>query len=340
MGHEVVDASRPRFGASLQGIIGRERHAIDVVVPFRGVVLGVSRRKVVACLRVEGLAARAETFSGFQAILRGFAGAKFLNREELPHVPDRRAQRGLVVLLAVWAATSVAVFAMVASFVLGALPSLRFPLLIAAVILVVSALSLTFYVGGRLKGMTGEFGEGIGDILAASLLMDPFFGLLAGLLALAILLFLFLLLVLWLPLLVLILNVVSFGELLRSYRGAVITAEDSRLLRGLGRSLLREGGVLSRSWDLYLDSADRVLSADRRSIHLRMHYALLALGVFSLALAVEEVISRAIPSPGWEYLLVGTAAVSAFCAVLFFGALVRRGSFRRRGMPPGVALPP
>ncbi len=306
-----------------------------MAVPFRGLVLGVSRRKVVACLRVEGLAARAETFGGFQAILRGFAGGKFLDRRELPDLPDRRAQRGLVVLLALWAATSVAVFGTVASFVLGAVPSLRLPLLIAAVILVVSALSLTFYVGGRLKGMTGEFGEGIGDILAASLL-DPFF----GLSALAILLFLFLLLVLWLPLLVLILNVVSFGELLRSYRGAVITAEDSRLLRGLGRSLLREGGVLSRSWDLYLDSADRVLSADRRSIHLRMHYALLALGVFSLALAVEEVISRAFPAPGWVYFLVGTAAASAFCAVLFFGALVRRGSLRRKGMPPGVALPP
>ncbi len=275
-----------------------------------------------------------ERYDPLQTIVRGLADRKILERAELQNRPARRADLGV---LGIWAATAVIVFATLASFFLGAVPTLRPLLLLAAIGLGVSAVSYTVLYATRTKrqggGLNDEFP--VADVLLWSIVADPFLGLLS---ALAVLLFLFIYLAIWLPLLILAFNLVSLGELWRTYRGAVIAAEDNRRLGEVGRVILRRGGVLSRSWDLYLDATGRSIAAGARLLHGRIHRALLAIAASSLLLAALEVGSRAVPSSLWIYPILAAAVLTTVFFVLFIGALFRRRAIRPKG-PPATSTP-
>src|SRR5439155_24531918 len=102
-------------------------------------------------------------------------------------------------------------------------------------------------------------------------------------------LFVFLRFVAGLARLLAIVSLFSFGEAWRSYRVALVTTPESTELTSVGRDLLRSGGVLSRGWDVFLASPDRQLASIGRKMHRRVHWAFLAFGASSLAVAISEV---------------------------------------------------
>jgi hypothetical protein len=144
-----------------------------------------------------------------------------------------------------------------------------------------------------------------------------------------LLLFLFVLYVLWLPLLLVIVSLLTFGQIWREFRGTLVVA-DSIQSRGLGAAaedLLGRRAVLSKSWDLYLSASAVENSTRARAAHYLVHRLFLATGVSSLTVAGLAFLHREFPSDLWMFPI----AVAIGGAVTALGVLTLTEHHRRLG---------
>lgn len=266
-------------------------------------------------------------FPPLLSLALGLGAAKML---ELPEIPRRRLMYTGIVLLSLWAATSVAFFALVASWLLGIFVDLRLILTVVAVTLGLIALASTIYAASRTRGRLSR------DLLEDwpyfpwDFLLVPEAALAVLAIALFFLIAAFVLLVLWLPLIFLALNILSLGELRRTYRAVLVEAVEEMGLRGreVGKELLRMGGTLSAGWDRYLESQESGYARKLRRAHVRVHHALLFLALSSLLLAASAAASRTVQWDGFGVLnlVAGGAAILSVVGLLW--TLYRRRSIR------------
>jgi len=272
---------------------------------FRGLALGVSRKEVEDALRKHGLKGQVRAFHPLATLALGLSRKTLLERFDIPSRPYRY---DLPVLLGLWALTSILFLVTLASFTGG--PGLaRQPLLVLATfILATMALAATAFVATKPRHPALEVDASLKELPLWALVADPFSGVVVTLLALLVI---FLLLFIWLPVLLLLLGALSLGGLWNAYRACLVVTGDDNRLASVGRELLHRGAVLSRTWDLYLDSADTRRAAEARGWHVRLHRAFVAVGLSSLGLALMAVLSRAIPSEGWIVVSVPFAGLTA-----------------------------
>ena len=117
------------------------------------------------------------------------------------------------------------------------------------------------------------------------------------------LVFLFVLYVFWLPLLLVVVSLLTFGQVWREFYGTLViaVATQARGLSAVGEELLRRHAVLSKSWDLYLTGPVMENSTRSRASHYLVHRLFLATGVLSLVVAGLALADREFPSDLWKY---------------------------------------
>ncbi len=294
---------------------------------FQGLVLGLDRSTVEGLLRLHGLSLRVDAYLPPLSLVLGLPGRGFLERRASLGIRVQYAGRGL---LTAWGGFAVLFFLTLGSFVLGIWEGLRVPLLVATVVIGLAALVYTFFLYDR-RGRGGELDADRSEFLPWDfLVVDPELALVGLALALAVLFFGFVLLVLWIPALFLLVNVLALGELWRSYRTVFLSGEGAKepALEKVAAKLLRRGGVLSRSWMLYLTEETRRLATRLRKAHLRVHSGLLLLGVMSLGFAGLFVGSRVLLSPAWGPVLLFTGVLTLLAFGGLLWALYRRARMR------------
>lgn len=290
---------------------------------FRGLALGLSRKEVEGTLRKHELRGQVRAFHPLATLALGLSREALLDRSDIPTRPYRY---DLPVLLGLWALTSILFFVTLISFFDGPGRAQQPLLILATAILATAALGVTAFVATKPSHPAVEVNPSLKQLPFWALISDPFIGVVVTLLALLVI---FLLLFIWLPVLLLLLGALSLGGLWNAYRACLVVAEDDSRLAFVGRELLRRGAVLSRTWDIYLDSADKRRASEARGQQDRLHRAFVAVGLSSLILAVTVVLSRAIPWIGWIVVSVTLAGLTAVTLVVLLWE-VRERILRRQ----------
>ena len=295
--------------------------------PFQGLVLGLNRSTVERILRLHGLALRVDAYLPPLSLALGLPGRRFLERKASLGPRVQYAGRGL---MTAWGGVAVLFFLLLGSFVLDLWEAWRVPLLVATAVVGLAALVYTFILYRRSR-WGGELDEDSSEFFPLDfVLVAPDLVLVGLALALAVLFFGFVLLVLWIPALFLLVNVLALGELWRSYQTVFLSGEGAEepALEKVAAKLLRRGGILSRSWMLYLTGETRHLATRLRKAHLRVHSGLLLLGVMSLGFAGLFVGSRVFQSPAWGPVLLFTGVLALLALGGLLWALYRRARMR------------
>jgi hypothetical protein len=187
--------------------------------------------------------------------------------------------------------------------------------------------------------------EGSGASLVDSDLFDsaiggiPWFGtgteldLVVICILLVLLLFLFVLYVIWLPLLLGAVSLLTFGQIWREFRGALVLADltQSRELRAAAEDLLQRGAVLSKTWDTCLLPPAAEISARARVSHYRIHRLFLAFGVSSLAAVGLIFLQKEFPTDVWAYPIAFVIGGAVFALTILVFIEHRRRLATRAG---------
>jgi hypothetical protein len=289
---------------------------------FLGITMGVRATEVEEILKNRGVTATVRKIAPPASLAFGISRKRVLDRASLRMPPFRRS---VLVLMGLWGAFGACLSVTVAAFFLawsaGAQRAgLALSLATASLALVGTAVALH-----RVRK------EGPGATLVDSDLADglgygfyyPATGTELDLILICflfvLLLFLFVLYVFWLPLLLVVVSLLTFGQIWREFRGTLVSA-DSTEFRSLGAAaedLLRRGAVLSKSWDLYLSASAVMNSTRTRASHYLVHRLFLATGALSLTVAALAFMHREFPSDLWMYpIAAGIGGAVSALAVL------------------------
>jgi hypothetical protein len=299
-----------------------------VGVPFRGLVVGLSKEELLATFSEHGVQPEIRAFSPPMTIAAGLAKRRVLEATETP----RKFVRHLLpIVLGFWALEAVVFFLAIASFLFPWKESIRWTLVAVTVTFgFVCVLAGILYLrSAERRGDTSATPRWF-DPLWLSAPSDPFGWVLVAAILLGVLLILFVLFVVWLPILLGVVAILSLGELWRDYRTVWLTTSESETLGRIADNLLRRGAVLSKSWDLFLANGNRTRAAAIRQAHYRVHAALVALGLGTLALAAMGLTSRTMPSEAWLMPLLAGGVATVGSAAFLAWALFHRRRFRTR----------
>ncbi len=283
-------------------------------------------------MAVHGLKAQLRAYPPPLSVALGLAGKGVLERRQLVTGPLLASGS---LLLTVWGAVAVLFFVTVVSFLLELWTDFRLLLIVLTTATAVVALLVTIYIARRAEGNSKEVSrEGLA-YFPWDFLMFTETAFIALALALVILLAAFVLFLFWLPLVLLAVNFLAFGELWRSYRTITLssTVTERERLRRVGTAILGRGGVLSRTWDSYLDPGEARRANQFRRAHLRVHEALLLVGISSLFFAAASVASRVFPSQVWSQLLYAVGGLTVLFVVALLWTLYRRRILARPILP-------
>ncbi len=290
-------------------------------------VLGLSHEEVEAEIRTYDQTAVVVHFSPLLGLVLGLGSPKHLRRVQ---PPSRSQLLSGVALLILWGATASTFLAILLSLFLDSFARfLGMSILLTAVLGLLST-AATVYVIRRTRRRLPEGAlESLG-YFPWEFLLVPELALAVLALGLFMVLGALLLLVLWLPLVFLALNVLFLGELWRTYRVTQLEMPGRRdeSLHVIGRELLRRGATLSKSWDVMLEPQETVLARKRRRAHARVHQALLAFAVSSLALAAVAVASQVYADPQWDQALMAVGVLAGALLLVLVWVLSHRTRLR------------
>jgi hypothetical protein len=273
---------------------------------FLGFAMGVRPADVEAILRRRGVRAHVRKISPPAGLSLGLSRKRVLEKTTLRTSLFRRS---VLVLMGLWGIFGGCLSFMVAAFWLTWSTDAQ------RTGLALSLATGTLAVVGTAIAVWRVRKEGPGASLVDSDLFEdaiggiPWFGtgteldLVVICILLVVLLFLFVLYVIWLPLLLGIVSLLTFGQLWREFRGALVVADiaQSRELGAAAEDLLQRDAVLSKSWDICLTPSAAEISARARVSHYRIHRLFLIVGASSLATMGLLFLQKQFPSDVWAY---------------------------------------
>jgi hypothetical protein len=290
---------------------------------FLGITMGVRATEVEEILKSHGVTATVRKIAPPASLAFGISRKRVLDRASLRMPPFRRS---VLVLMGLWGVFGSCLSFTVAAFFLawsaGAQGTGLALSVVAASLAVVGTAVALLRVRKEGPGATlvesdlaDGFGSGIWGFPATGTELD----LILICFLFVLLLFLFVLYVVWLPLLLVVVSLLTFGQIWREFRGTLVSA-DSTEFRSLGAAaedLLRRGAVLSKSWDLYLSASAVMNSTRTRASHYLVHRLFVATGVLSLTVAALAFMHREFPSDLWMYpIAAGIGGAVSALAVL------------------------
>lgn len=294
-------------------------------------MLGVSPEIARRMTRELGIKASVVPVSPPIAIALGMPRARLLHRETLPGL---RALQVRVTLVALWAVVAMTSLVTIASFIVSEWAAYRLRGILVTAGVAGIAGGWTAYASWRLRRSDPNALRGMletrfpWDVV---LIGGGEAALAALFVALMFLLVTFVVFVVWLPVLFVILNVVTLGELWKTYRTVFIEIPepDAAAVGRLGRQLLHNGAALSGSWDVHLGPDVPVAQAARRELS-EFHVRFLAVGISSLGMAAAVFLSEIQPSNVWFRAgLVAAGLATGFSIILLAHRSLSRRKRRR-----------
>lgn len=304
---------------------------------FRGITMGVRALEVEEILKIHGVTATVRKIAPPASLAFGISRKRVLDRASLRTPPFRRS---VLILMGLWGVFGACLSFTVAAFFLAWSASAQ------RTGLALSVVTVSLSVIGTAVALRQVRKEGPGATLVESDLADGFaYGLwypatgteLDAILIcflFVLLLFLFVLYAVWLPLLLVVVSLLTFGQIWKEFRGALVSTNSTefRGLSAAAEDLLRRHAVLSKSWDLYLSASAVKISTRTRASHYLVHRLFLATGVSSLTVAALAFMHREFPSDLWMYPIAAAVGgtLSALAVLTFMEHYRRLASSLRR----------